>query len=75
MDNENTYMYDGYSLLDAKVMYKWHGYFVALNINNALDANYATYASYSAPSRRSAGGASYYPGWPRNFTFTFGVSI
>jgi len=75
MDNENVATYEGYSILDAKVMYKWRGYFASVNVNNVLDVNYATYASYSAPSRFSAGGGSYYPGWPRNFTFTFGISI
>jgi outer membrane receptor protein involved in Fe transport len=75
MDNENTATYEGYSIIDAKVMYRWQGYFASVNVNNLLDVNYATYASYSAPSRYSAGGASYYPGWPRNFTFTIGISI
>ncbi|MCP5063215.1 MAG: TonB-dependent receptor, partial [Ignavibacteriae bacterium] len=50
-------------------------YFVSLNVNNLLDANYATYTSYSAPSRYSSGGSTYYPGWPRNFTFSIGISI
>ncbi len=75
MDNNNSTMYEGYSIVDAKIMYKWLGYFASLNINNLLDANYATYASYSAPSRYSSGGKFYYPGWPRNFTITIGASI
>jgi iron complex outermembrane recepter protein len=75
MDNENTTMYEGYSVLDAKVIYRWRGYLASLNINNLLDANYATYTSYSQPSRYSAGGSYYYPGWPRNFTLTLGFSI
>jgi iron complex outermembrane recepter protein len=75
MDNENTTMYEGYSVLDAKVIYRWKGYLASLNVNNLFDANYATYTSYSQPSRYSAGGCYYYPGWPRNFTLTLGFSI
>ncbi len=72
MDNENMYMYDGYSLLNAKVMYRLKGIKASFAVNNLLDEKYAARA-YAANYR---GWQQYYsPGWPINYTFTIGYSF
>ncbi len=72
MDNENMYMYEGYSLLNAKLMYKLKSFRASFAVNNVLDEKYAARA-YAANYR---GWREYYsPGWPVNYTFVFGYSF
>lgn len=70
MDNEEINIYDGHSLVNAKLNYEWRNYYFSMNVNNVFDTNYATYAVASYNARSRSWSRSYYPGWPRNFTFT-----
>jgi iron complex outermembrane recepter protein len=79
MDNEMLNLYDGHSIVNAKIMYKKKGFKASFSVNNLLDKNYATWAyasqSYNPVTHQSSWGQSYYAGWPRNFTFTLGYSF
>jgi len=72
MDNENMFMYEGYSLLNAKLMYKLKRFRASFAINNLLDEKYAARA-YAANYRSWR--QYYSPGWPRNYTFTIGYNF
>ncbi len=72
MDNENMFMYDGYSLLNAKVMYKWKDIKASFAVNNLLDEKYAARA-YASNYRGWS--QNYSPGWPINYTFTIAYSF
>lgn len=79
MDNEEVNVYDGHSLLNAKVIQKWRSFFVSARVDNIFNTSYATYAyasqSYDRTSRQMVWGKSYYPGWPTNFTISAGYSF
>ena len=72
MDNENMFMYEGYSLLNAKLMYRLKRFRASFAVNNLLDEKYAARA-YAAKYRTWR--QYYSPGWPRNFTFTLGYNF
>lgn len=70
MDNEEVNEYEGYSLLNIKVMYNWKGLMLSAAVNNVLDTNYATYAyaseSYNPITHQTFWETKYIPGWPVN---------
>ena len=70
MDNEEVNTYEGYSLLNIKLMYKWKGLTVTAAVNNVLDTNYATYANasqtYNPITHKTSWETSYITGWPVN---------
>lgn len=72
MDNDNMFMYEGYSLLNTKLIYKLKNFKASLAINNLLDKTYAARA-YAANYRTWE--QYYSPGWPRNYTFTIGYNF
>jgi len=79
MDNEEVNVYEGHSLVNAKLLYKFWKCYVGFRINNVLDRNYATwaYASsvYDYRTRTSSWVKSYYPGLPRNYTMSVGINF
>jgi len=79
MDNENINVYDGHTLVNGKLIYKWKKLFTSLSVNNILDTNYATWAyaskSYNPPTQSFVWEQDYYPGWPRNFTLSIGMDF
>jgi iron complex outermembrane receptor protein len=79
MDNEEVNVYEGHSLFNAKLLYKFWKCYVGFRVNNILDRNYATwaYASsvYDFRTRTSSWSKSYYPGLPRNFTLSMGINF
>ncbi|MDD3721439.1 MAG: TonB-dependent receptor [Lutibacter sp.] len=70
MDNEEVNEYEGYSLLNIKLMYNWKGFMISAAVNNVLDTNYATYAysseSYNPITHQTSWETKYIPGWPVN---------
>jgi len=79
MDNEEMNVYEGHSLVNAKLLYKFWNCYVGFRVNNILDRNYGTwaYASsvYDYRTRTSSWSKSYYPGLPRNFTLSVGINF
>jgi len=79
MDNEEINVYEGHSLLNAKLLYKFRLWYVGFRINNILDRNYATWAyassSYDYRNRTTSWSKSYYPGLPRNYTLSMGINF
>jgi len=79
MDNEEVNIYEGHSLVNAKLLYKFWKCYVGFRINNILDRNYATwaYASsvYDYRTGTSSWNKSYYPGLPRNYTLSVGINF
>ena len=79
MDNEELNIYDGYTLVNAKLGYRWQNYNLSISVNNLFDTNYATWAyassSYDRITRSTIWEKRYYPGWPRNFTLTLGINF
>ena len=79
MDNEEVNVYEGHSLVNAKLLYKFWKCYVGFRVNNILDRNYATwaYASsvYDYRTRTSSWSKSYYPGLPRNYTISMGINF
>ena len=76
MDNYEHVMYSGYSLVNAKVMYKIKRFTASLAVNNVFDVNYATWAyaskRYNYRTHQSDWYQYYSPGWPINVVFTVG---
>ena len=70
MDNQEVNEYEGYSLVNAKLLYKWKGFVTTLAVNNIFDTNYATYAvaseSYNYITHETSWEKSYIAGWPVN---------
>ena len=79
MDNDNVNVYDGHSLLNAKVIQKWKSFFGSLRVDNIFGANYATWAyasqEFNSATRQMEWEKSYYPGWPTSFSFSLGYSF
>ena len=79
MDNNELNAYEGHSLFNAKLLYKFWKCYMGFRVNNILDRNYATwaYASsvYDYRTRTSSWNKSYYPGLPRNFTLSLGINF
>jgi len=79
MDNENINEYEGYSMLNFKVMYKRNGFLASLALNNLLNTNYATWAyasqEYNPVTHKTTWDKKYIPGWPMNFNFTLGYTF
>jgi len=79
MDNKMYNMYEGYSMVNAKLIYKLKGFKASFSVNNLLDTNYATWAyaseSYNRTTRQMEWEQMYYAAWPRNFTFSIGYSF
>jgi len=79
MDNEEMNVYEGHSLVNAKLLYKFRLWYVGFRINNVFDMNYATWAyassSYDYRTRTSSWSKSYYPGLPRNYTISMGINF
>ena len=79
MDNENVNEYEGYSMLNLKVMYKRKGFLASVAVNNLLNTNYATWAyaskSYNYMTHQTTWDKMYIPGWPINFNFTLGYTF
>jgi len=79
MDNEEVNIYEGHSLVNVKLLYKFWKCYMGFRINNILDTNYATwaYASsvYDYRTRTSSWSKSYYPGLPRNYTLSVGINF
>lgn len=70
MDNEEAMEYEGYSLVNLKLMYKRNGFMVSVAVNNLFDTNYATYAYaskvYDRVTHQTYWEDKYIPGWPVN---------
>lgn len=70
MDNQEVNEYEGYSLVNIKLMYKWKDFMISTAVNNLLDTNYATYAyaseSYNPVTHQTTWTTRYIPGWPIN---------
>ncbi len=70
MDNEEAMEYEGYSLVNLKLMYKRNGFMASVAVNNLFDTNYATYAYasevYDRVTRQTYWVDKYIPGWPVN---------
>ena len=79
MDNKGVNEYEGYSMLNLKVMYKRKGFLASVAVNNLLNTNYATwaYASevYNPQTHQTSWDKMYIPGWPVNFNFTLGYTF
>ncbi|RLD24336.1 MAG: hypothetical protein DRI71_02875, partial [Bacteroidetes bacterium] len=79
MDNDNVNVYDGHSLLNAKVIQRWKSLFASLRVDNILDANYATWAyasqEFNPATRQMEWEKSYYPGWTTSFSISLGYSF
>ncbi|MCP4311197.1 MAG: TonB-dependent receptor [Bacteroidetes bacterium] len=79
MDNEERNLYEGHSLVNAKLLYKFRTLYVGFRINNLFDRNYATWAyassAYDFRTRATSWSKSYYPGLPRNFTISMGINF
>lgn len=80
MDNEETNIYDGHSVVNAKMRYNYKRYHVALSVDNLLDTHYASsaaarYAIINYRTREYGWIESFYPGWPRNFNLTIGIDF
>ncbi len=79
MDNEEVNLYDGHSLVNSKLIYRIKNYYFSLRVNNIFNTNYATWAyassSYNFVTGTSSWEKSYYPGLPRNYTFSFGFNF
>ena len=79
MDNEDVNEYEGYSMLNFKVIYKQKGFLASVAINNLLNTNYATWAyasqTYNPMTHQSTWEQSYIPGWPVNFNITLGYTF
>jgi len=79
MDNEGINLYEGHSLVNSKLIYKFRKYNVSFRVNNILNRTYATWAyassSYDFRTRTSSWSKSYYPGLPRNYTVSFGINF
>jgi len=79
MDNEEVNEYQGYSLLNIKLMYKWKGLTLSAAVNNVLDTNYATYAyaskSYNYMTHETTWETRYIPGWPINLNTSISYSF
>ncbi len=70
MDNEEVNLYEGYSTVNLKLMYRKNGFLATFAVNNLLDTNYATYAyaseSYDRVTHQTTWEKRYIPGWPVN---------
>ncbi|MEN8188014.1 MAG: TonB-dependent receptor [Bacteroidota bacterium] len=70
MDNEEVNEYEGHSLVNMKLMYKWNNLNASLAVNNLFDTNYAAYANasevYDRTTRQTYWEKRYIPGWPVN---------
>ncbi len=66
MSNGNIMSYDGYNVVNMKLLFKQNNWTVTWTVNNVLDEKYATFAYYSD----SRGGQYYRPGLPRNYSFS-----
>ena len=70
MDNEEAMEYEGYSLVNLKLMYKRNGFMASVAVNNLFDTNYATYAyaskEYDRVTHQTYWVDKYIPGWPVN---------
>lgn len=80
MDNDEINVYGGHSMVNAKLLYNYKRYHVSLSINNVLDDHYASsasarYAIINYRTREYAWIESFYPGWPRNFSMSFGINF
>jgi len=77
MDNAEVNLYEGHSLVNSKLIYKFRKINVGFRINNIFNKNYATWAyassSYDYRTRTSSWTKSYYPGLPRNYTVSIGI--
>lgn len=71
MDNKEVNEYEGYSMLNLKLMYEWNSLTASLAINNIFNSNYATYAyaseTYDRATRQTVWETKYIPGWPVNY--------
>lgn len=79
MDNEEVNEYEGYSMLNFKVIYKKSGFSASVAINNLLDTNYATYANasevYNRITRQTSWETKFIPGWPVNINTAISYSF
>ncbi len=79
MDNEEAMEYEGYSLVNLKLMYKHNGFMVSAAVNNLFDTNYATYAYasevYDRVTRQTYWEDKYIPGWPVNLNTSISYSF
>ncbi|RLD92213.1 MAG: hypothetical protein DRJ29_12360 [Bacteroidetes bacterium] len=79
MDNAEVNLYEGHSLVNSKLIYKFRKINVGFRINNIFNKNYATWAyassSYDYRTRTSSWTKSYYPGLPRNYTVSIGINF
>jgi outer membrane receptor protein involved in Fe transport len=79
MDNDDVNEYEGYSMLNLKLMYKNSGFLASVAINNLLNTNYATWAyasqSYNPMTHSTTWNQMYIPGWPVNFNITLGYKF
>jgi len=79
MDNAEVMEYEGYSLVNLKLMYKQNGFMASIAVNNLLDTNYATYAYssevYDRATRQTYWVDKYIPGWPVNLNTSISYSF
>ena len=79
MDNEEAMEYEGYSLVNLKLMYKRNGFMASVAVNNLFDTNYATYAyaskEYDRVTRQTYWVDKYIPGWPVNLNTSISYSF
>ncbi len=79
MDNEEAMEYEGYSLVNLKLMYKRNGFMASVAVNNLFDTNYATYAyaskEYDRVTHQTYWVDKYIPGWPVNLNTSISYSF
>ena len=79
MDNEEMNVYEGHSLVNSKLIYKFRLWYVGFRINNIFDKSYPTWAyassSYDYRTGETTWTKSYYPGLPRNYTISMGINF
>ncbi len=76
MDNYEHYIYPGYSVVNAKILYRYKKFTTSFAVNNLFDKNYATWAyagkRYNRRTHKTNWYQYYTPGWPINFLFSVG---
>ncbi len=76
MDNYEHVKYPGYSLVNAKMSYRYKKFTASLAVKNIFDTNYATWAyagkRYNHRTHQTTWYQYYSPGWPVNYVFSVG---